>query len=139
VTTQRPLPVPDESSAPFWAAAARHVLSVARCGHCGTLTLPPDVVCTACGSTSPDYEFTPVSGRAVVRSWTVVRKAFLPGFDAELPFVLVDVELAEQTDLRLIGRLLDGVDAQLGIGAEVRVTFEDLTAEIAVPAFELVR
>ena len=87
----------------------------------------------------PDYEFTPVSGRAVVRSWTVVRKAFLPGFDAELPFVLVDVELAEQADLRLIGRLLDGVDAQLGIGAEVRVAFEDLTAEIAVPAFELVR
>ena len=139
MTTQRPLPVPDESSAPFWAATARHVLTVARCGQCGTLTLPPDVVCTACGSTDPRYEFTSVSGRAVVRSWTVVRKAFLPGFDRELPFVLVDVELAEQADLRLIGRLLDGVDAELRIGAEVQVAFEDLTAEIAVPAFELVK
>ena len=139
MTTQRPLPVPDETSAPFWTAAARHVLTVARCGRCGTLTLPPDVVCTACGSTSPEYEFTPVSGRAVVRSWTVVRKAFLPGFDRELPFVLVDVELAEQADLRLIGRLLDGADVELTIGAEVRVAFEDLTDDIAVPAFELVR
>jgi uncharacterized protein len=138
VTTARPLPVPDETSAPYWAAAAQHVLTVARCSRCGTLTLPPDVVCTACGSTDPAFEFTAVSGQGVVRSWTVVRQAFLPGFDRELPFVLVDVELAEQADLRLIGRLLDGVDAELRLGAEVRVAFEDLTAEIALPAFELV-
>jgi uncharacterized OB-fold protein len=139
VTTQRPLPVPDETSAPYWAATARHILTVARCARCGTLTLPPDVVCTACGSTEPTYEFTPVSGRAIVRSWTVVRQAVLPGFDEHLPFVLVDVELAEQAELRLIGRLLDGVEADLRVGAEVRVAFEDLTAEISVPAFELVR
>jgi uncharacterized OB-fold protein len=139
VTTDRPLPVPDETSAAYWAATAKHVLTVARCGACGTLTLPPDVVCTTCGSTDPAFQFTAVSGRAVVRSWTVVRQAFLPGFDRELPFVLVDVELAEQADLRLIGRLLDGVGAGLWIGAEVRVAFEDLTPEISVPAFELVR
>lgn len=138
MTTARPLPVPDESSAPYWAAAARHVLTVARCGNCGTLTLPPDVVCTACGATDPGYEFTAVSGCAVVRSWTIIRQAFLPGFEQELPFVLVDVELAEQADLRLIGRLLDGVDAELRVGAEVRVAFEDLTTEISLPAFELV-
>jgi uncharacterized protein len=139
VTTERPLPIPDETSAPYWSAAAQHVLTVARCGQCAALTVPPDVVCTACDSTEPGYQFIPVSGRAVVRSWTVVRQAFLPGFDRELPFVLVDVELAEQSDLRLIGRLLDGVDAELRIGAEVRVAFEDLTDEISVPAFELVQ
>jgi len=137
--TERPLPVPDESSAPYWAATARHVLTVARCGQCGTLTLPPDIVCAACGSTDPAFEFVPVSGRAEVRSWTVVRQAFLPGFDGDLPFVLVDVELAEQADLRLIGRLLDGVEAELRGGAQVRVAYEDLTTEISVPAFELVR
>ena len=114
VTTQRPLPVPDESSAPYWAAAADHVLAVARCGRCGTLTLPPDVVCSRVARTDPEYRVR--SGErasGVVRSWTVVRQAFLPGFDDDLPFVLVDVELAEQAGLRLIGRLLDGVDAEL--------------------------
>ena len=35
-----------------------------------------------------------------------MRQSFLQGFD--VPFVLVDVELVEQADLRLIGRLLDG-------------------------------
>ncbi|MCV6980936.1 OB-fold domain-containing protein [Mycolicibacterium pulveris] len=131
------MPVPDETSAPYWAAAAQHVLTVARCARCAVLTTPPDVVCTACGSTDPCYEFTAVSGRGVVRSWTVVRQAFLPGFD--VPFVLVDVELAEQSGLRLVGRLLDGVDADLHLGAPVRVAFEDLSDEIAVPAFELAR
>lgn len=135
MTATRPLPVADEASAPYWAAAADHVLTVARCGRCATLTLPPEVVCGSCGSTEPGYEFTAVSGRGVVRSFTVVRQSFLPGF--EVPFVLVDVELCEQAELRVIGRLLDGVDAEPRLGAPVRVAFEDLGDGIAVPAFEL--
>ncbi len=133
MTSHRPLPVPDETSAPYWAAAARHELSVAQCGRCGILTVPPDVVCTHCGSTDPQYQFVAVSGGGVVRSWTVVRQAFLPGF--EVPFVLVDVELDEQRGLRMIGRLLDGSDAELVIGTRVRAAFEDLTDDISVPAF----
>ncbi|ASW90086.1 Zn-ribbon domain-containing OB-fold protein [Mycobacterium marseillense] len=133
----RPLPVPDESSAPFWSAAADHVLTAPRCARCGKLSMPPGVACPHCHTTDPGFAFTPVSGRGVVRSWTVVRQAFLPGFDADLPFVLVDVELAEQAELRLIGRLLDGADADLHIGDPVTVGFEDLAPGVAVPAFEL--
>lgn len=133
----RPLPVPDESSAPYWAAAAEGVLTIARCSRCATLTLPPDVVCPSCGSTTPDFEFTPVSGRGRVRSWTVVRQSFLPGFD--VPFTLVDVELEEQQELRMIGRLLDGPEVELALGVAVRVAFERVTDDCAVPAFELVQ
>ncbi len=135
ISGQRPVPVPDKGSAAYWAAAARHELAVAQCGRCGVLTLPPDVVCTNCGSTDPEYQFVPVSGGGVIRSWTIVRQAFLPGF--EVPFVLVDVELDEQRGLRTIGRLLDGPDTELAIGTRVRVAFEDLTDEISVPAFEV--
>lgn len=134
---QRPVPVPDALSAPFWAAAARHVLTLSRCSDCGTLTHPPDVVCDACGSTAPRFEAVPVDGRGAVRSWTVVRQSFLPGFADLLPFVLVDVELAEAPGVRLIGRLLDGPEAPLEAGSPVRVAFEDLRADVAVPAFEL--
>jgi hypothetical protein len=58
----------------------------------------------------------------MVKSWTVVRQSFLPGFD--VPFLLVDVEIVEQTDLRLIGRA-------------VCVAFEDIASGVAVPAFVL--
>jgi uncharacterized OB-fold protein len=133
----RPVPIPDESSASYWSAAAEHVLTVARCRQCGQFSMPPDVVCPHCRSSDPHFEFTPVSGRGAVRSWTVVRQAFLPGFTADLPFVLVDVELDEQAGLRLIGRLLDGPDADLHVGDAVTVGFEDLAEGVAVPAFQL--
>ncbi len=133
----RPVPVPDERSRPYWDAAAEHVLAVARCSVCDAFSIPPDVVCQHCHSTEPDFTFVPVSGRGVVRSWTVMHQSFVPGFDDLLPFVLVDVELEEQADLRTIGRLLDGPDVPLTIGARVVVAFEDLAPGVSVPAFEL--
>ena len=133
--TGRPLPVPDERSSGFWAAAAEHELVLARCARCATLSHPPDTVCPHCGSTEPAFEIVPVEGSGAVRSWTVVRQSFLPGFD--VPFVLVDVELAAQADLRLIGRLVDGTDAALHAGAPVRLAFEDVAPGVSVPAFAL--
>jgi uncharacterized OB-fold protein len=138
VNESRVLPEPDEGSAPFWAAAADHVLTLARCSACEAVTLPPDVVCPHCGSTRPDFRFVPVDGRGTICSWTVVRQAFLPGLDAALPFVLVDVALDDHPDVRLIGRLTDGVDVPLHLGAAVAVTFDDLAPGVAVPAFRLV-
>ncbi|MCK9922982.1 OB-fold domain-containing protein [Frankia sp. AgPm24] len=133
----RPVPVPDEQSAPFWAATARHVLTAARCARCRSLTIPPDQVCPHCDSTDPEFVFEPVSGRGRIRSWTVVRQSFLPGFNAELPYLLVDVELDEQKELRMIGRLLDGPDSPVRLGTPVRVAFEDIADGVSIPAFVL--
>jgi hypothetical protein len=130
--------VPDEISAPFWEAAARHVLVLAQCAPCGTFTHPPDAVCRACGSVDAGFEFIEVDGAGAVRSWTVMRQSFLPGFDDDVPFVLVDVELADPPGIRLIGRLLDGPEASLRAGVPVRIAFEDLGPGCSVPAFELV-
>lgn len=135
----RPLPEPDQQTAPFWAAAGRHVLTLARCARCAALTLPPDATCPHCWTSDPDFEFVPVTGRGTVRSWTVVRQAFLAGFDDDLPFVLVDVELGDEPRVRMIGRLLDGVTAPLKVGDTVEVAFEDLAPATSVPAFQLVR
>ena len=135
--TTPPLPVPDELSTGFWEHAAAHVLAIARCAHCGHYSHPPGVVCSACLNPDPAFAFIPVSGNGTVRSFTVIRDSFLPGFAAEVPFVLVDVELDEQSDLRLIGRLVDGPDAPLGLGARVNVVFDDRALGVAIPAFAL--
>ncbi|MDT3439194.1 MULTISPECIES: Zn-ribbon domain-containing OB-fold protein [unclassified Pseudofrankia] len=133
----RPLPVPDAVSAAYWDAAARHVLTTARCARCRAFAVPPDQVCPACGSSDPGFAFEEVSGRGVVRSWTVVRQSNLAGFAADVPFYLVDVELVEQPELRMIGRLLDGAAAGPRLGAPVAVAFEDVAPGVAVPAFRL--
>jgi uncharacterized OB-fold protein len=135
--TGRPLPVPDEVSAPYWAACAEHVLKLPRCSRCGEFTLPPDSSCPHCHSLAPEFTFTPVSGRGKVRTWTVIRQSFLRGFD--VPFLLVDVQLDEQPSVRMIGRLLDGPGTPLQIGAPVTVAFEDLAPGVAVPAFTLAK
>jgi uncharacterized OB-fold protein len=129
------LPVPDDRSCEFWSAAGAHSLVLARCARCSTFSHPPGTVCPHCGSIDPAFEFLPVDGSGSIRSWTVIRQSFLAGFDT--PFVLVDVELSAQPDLRLIGRLVDGPDVPLRLGAPVRVTFEDVAPGVAVPAFEL--
>ena len=131
----RPVPVPDAQSAPFWQAAARHVLTVAQCAKRSEVTLPPDLTCPHCNTTEPDFAFVPVAGTGRVRTWTVIRRSFLAGF--ENPLVLVDVEIDGHPDLRLVARLLDGADAPLTIGARVVAEFEDLAPNVAVPAFRL--
>ena len=133
----RPVPVPDEGSGPFWEAASRHVLTLARCSRCRAFTHPPDVVCPNCGSSEPDFAFVEVSGSGTVRSWTVMRQSFLPGFDEDVPFVLVDVELGAPAGIRLVGRLLDGPDVPLQAGDRVRLDFEDIASGVSVPAFAL--
>jgi uncharacterized protein len=136
-TEHRPLPVPDDRSEPFWRATAEHVLVLARCGRCGMTSHPPDTVCPHCGSSDPVFEFDEVVGSGTVRSWTVIRESFLSGFGGDVPFVLVDVELHDPADVRMIGRLIDGPDALLRQGAAVRLAFEDVTPGLAVPAFAL--
>ncbi|MFI1463989.1 Zn-ribbon domain-containing OB-fold protein [Nocardia carnea] len=136
-TPTRPLPVPDARSAPYWAAAARHELAIARCARCDRFEIPPDAICSHCGTADPVFRFERVSGRGVVRSWTVVHRASLAGFARDVPYLLVDVELAEQAGLRMIGRLLDDPDTVLRDGMPVRAAFEDIAPGTAVPAFAL--
>ena len=131
------MPIADARSADYWAATTNHVLALPKCADCGQLAFPPDVVCPRCRSISPQFAFEAVTGNGTIRSWIVVHDSFLPGFAADLPFVLVDVELDEQQDLRMIGRLLDGPNVALHVGDRVAVAFEDLADTVSIPAFEL--
>ncbi len=99
--------------------------------------MPPDAVCPNCLSTDPRFTFEPVSGRGKVRSWVVAHDSFLPGFEDDLPLVLVDVELEDQAGLRMIGRLVDGPLADVRVGDRTSVVFEDVAPGVAVPAFTL--
>jgi uncharacterized OB-fold protein len=131
----RPVPVPDERSNGFWEAAARHVLAIQRCADCGWLSYPPDTVCASCLSPTRDFHWQEVSGRGVLRSWTVVHTAFLPGFAPYVPYVVVAVELEEQPGLRVTARLLDGSDPPLAYGAPAHIDFEDVAPGVSIPVF----
>ena len=129
----KPVPVPDSLSEGFWTAADRGVLAIQRCEGCGHWAHPPVQVCRACHGDAPPRA-TPVSGRGRLRSWTVVRTAFLPSFEADLPYTLGDVELEEQPDLRIVA-VVRGLPDRPQMGDPVIVGFEERTEGPAVPCF----
>ena len=74
-----------------------------------------------------------MSGRGTIFSFTIVRRAFHPGFAADLPYVVALVALAEQAGLHLVSNIVGDV-AHLRVGAEVTVAFEPYGA-FARPVF----
>ena len=138
VEYDKPVPVPDRVSDGFWTAAKAHVLAIQRCQYCSNFSHPPDVVCSKCQATEPSFTFEEVSGRGVIKTWTIVRDTFLPSFKAELPYIVVIVELEEQPGLRVLARLSDGADMPLALGARVQVGFDDVTVNVTLPHFKLV-
>jgi len=133
----KPVPVPDEYSQGFWDAAASHTLAIQRCQSCGFFSYPPVMLCPSCQSQDRDFRFEPVSGRGTIRTWTVMRQAFLPGFQGDVPYVVAEVELEEQAGLKMIGQLIDGMNAELTIGAPVEVVFADVAEGMSVPHFQM--
>ena len=134
----KPVPVPDVQSAGFWAAAASHVLAIQRCTQCGFMSHPPVEICRHCLSPDRSFQYQPVKGRATVRTWTVVRDAFLAGFAGDVPYVLAEAELDEQEDLRLVLFLVDGDESEMRIGMPVEVVFDDVAPGVSVPHFRVV-
>jgi uncharacterized protein len=131
----RPVPVPDPQSEGFWSAAASHVLAIQRCTNCGWYAYPPNLVCSSCLSPEPSFRYKPVSGRGRVTTWTIVHQAFLPAFAADVPYVVAEVELAEQEGLRMVARLVGARPGDLAVGTPVEVAFDDVAPGIAVPRF----
>jgi uncharacterized protein len=138
MTPAKPLPVSDDWSAGYWEAAARGELALPRCSSCTHFTMPPTMVCPTCGTTDPRFIYEVVARGGAIRSWTVVRDAFLPGFQDDVPYMLIDVELDAEPELRMIGRLVDGAAATLRIGDRVTVVFDTVADGVAVPSFTLV-
>lgn len=131
----KPVPVPDEQSAGFWEAASNHVLAMQRCDACGFLSHPPVDICRQCLSPDRSFHYEPVSGRATVRTWTVVRDAFLAGFAGDVPYILAEAELDEQGGLRLVLFLVDGTESEMRVGMPVETVFDDVAAGVSVPHF----
>jgi uncharacterized protein len=135
-TSTKPLPAIDELTKPFWQAATQHQLAIQRCQECNYFNHPPRPLCDAC--LSQRLEFVPVSGRGTVYSYTVMHQPNIAGFEKEVPYINVLVELDEQPRLFMVSYLPMSEQAKLRIGGQVEVTFEKIDDEVTLPQFRLV-
>jgi uncharacterized protein len=120
---ERPLPQADRDSVEWWEALARHEFVLQRCTTCRTWRWPARALCNRCHSF--EWAWQAASGDGTIASWIVTQHAFLPGFTA--PYAVLTVRLAEQDDLLLPGSYAGSSDdPRLGVGARVRVGYDDL-------------
>ena len=130
---RRPRPVVDPLSEPFWSAAGRGLLAIQRCSTCHRFQHPPTPQCAQCGSAAFDFET--VSGEGRVVAWTVMHEPKVQGFEHDVPYVCVLVELAEQEDLVMATNLLHAVPEEVTVGMAVSVTYEVIGDDCCLPQF----
>jgi len=135
VSISKPVPLPDPSSAGFWAATREHRLDMQQCTSCGHYLYPPDIACPH--DLSQDLAYVPVSGRASLYSWAIIAQPFHAGFATSVPYAIAYVELEEQPGLRMWTTITDTDLNSLEIGMPMEVVFED-RGEQSIPLFRAV-
>jgi uncharacterized OB-fold protein len=128
----KPLPNASEDSVPFWAAAAKHQLSLQKCGTCGAFRFPPAPLCPECSALGG--EWTPLKGEGRIFSFVVYHRAYHKGFENDLPYAVALVELSEGP--RLITNIVGIAPDKLRCDMKVQVVFEDLTKDCSLPKFK---
>jgi uncharacterized OB-fold protein len=127
-----PIPVPAIDSESYWAGLREGELRILHCVDCGRWVHYPLARCPACHS--DDVIPERVSGRAILYSYTIAHRQFVPGI--EPPYVVALVELAEQAGLRLLTNLVNCRTEDIEIGMPVRPVFRDVSEEASLVFFE---
>lgn len=141
------LPAADQEVRPYFEAARQGRMVVKQCGECGMLRYPPGAACHWCSSMK--WDWAEVSGKGTIHSYEIVTQAIQPGFKDWVPYAVVLIELDEQRAqptefeaLRVIANLVTAdfapeAEANVAIGKRVRVVFQELDDETALPQFIL--
>ena len=125
------LPSPTDVSRPFWDGCARGELMLQRCRDCGKPYFYPRPVCPECGST--DVEWFTASGHATLYSYVINHRP-APGFEADAPYAIAVVELAEGPRMmtNIVG--VPNTPEELILDMELQVTFEP-RGHLSLPVF----
>ena len=141
------IPENDSEWREHFKLARGHTLMLRACRACGLMRYPPTHTCPWCMAL--EWDWKEVSGKGHIYSYEVVHHAIQPGFKEWTPYAVVLVELDEQRGkpteheaLRVIANLLTPdlrpePEANVAIGKRVRVTFQDLSEDFALPQFTL--
>ena len=121
----RLLPTASGYTEAFWTGGRARKPLLYRHPGCWHLFRPPRPLCWA--RRSRHVAPAPVSGRGRGATFTVNAQPWLPSLPP--PYVVVLVELEEQPDVRIMSQLVDIDPAEVAIGMEVEVFFEQWSDE----------
>jgi uncharacterized OB-fold protein len=128
-------PAISEINKPFWDGCRAHKLMAQRCTHCQEPRYPVAAVCPNCLSTG--YEWRELSGRGELFSYIIVHRGYHPYWAQRLPYNVAFIELEE--GLRMFSNIVGTPNEELRVGQKVKVAFEERSADLVVPVFEVVK
>jgi uncharacterized OB-fold protein len=128
----RPLPVIDDDSRPFWESCRAHAMKLQRCRRCGRVRYYPSAICDGCSSF--DFDWLPMSGRGTIYTFTVMHRPALPAFASEVPYVYAVVELEEGPMMPT--NIVNAAADEVRIGMHVEVVYDDVSPEVTLPKFQ---
>jgi len=131
--SSKPQPKPTPETQPFWEGCARGELRLQHCGACGHVQYPPRKLCSGCFG--EQVEWRKASGLGRIKSWSTVVMPGAPGFEAEVPFISVIVQLEEGPSMLSVLRGCD--ESEVDFGRRVEVLFERRSEALYVPYFRL--
>ncbi|WP_374482498.1 OB-fold domain-containing protein [Zoogloea sp.] len=120
MSTNKPMPVPTEISAPFWDGLKAGRLSLQRCNSCGHWIFFPRRHCDKCWS--HDVEWREVAGTGTLYTYTLTRIPTLPDFADEMPQKMAVVELDE--GVRINTTLVGLAEDEIAVGMRVKPVFD---------------
>lgn len=124
MSSNKPMPIPTEISAPYWEGLKEGKLLIQHCTDCGHWIFFPRRHCDRCWSHA--VETREVSGGGVLYTYTLTRIPTLPDFADEMPQALAVVQLDEGVRINCT---LIGVDPSvIRVGMRVRPVFDTVNA-----------
>src|SRR3954447_5608159 len=127
----KPVPVPDESSAPFFNGAREGKLLLQHCSGCDRWSFPVRERCPHCFAAR--LEWRQASGRGTLYTFTVMHQVMNPGFASAAPYNVAQVDLEE--GVRMTSNVVGVSNDQLRIGMPLEAIFEVVGDNIRLPKF----
>lgn len=128
----KPLPIKDPLTQPYWDHALNGKLSVQCCNKCKHLHFPPSPLCSSC--LSEDLDWMVVDGEASLVSWVRFHRAYWDGFKDSLPYDVCLVKLKEGP--MILSNFSGPVPENIRAGMPMQAVFEPVTKDVALVRFE---
>jgi uncharacterized OB-fold protein len=130
-TATKPVPVPDEASAPFFDGARAGKLMLQHCSGCGGWSFPVRERCPHCFAAK--LEWRQASGRGTLYTFTVMHQVMNPGFASAVPYNVAQVDLEE--GVRMVSNVVGIRNDALRVGMKLEAVFENVGESVSLPKF----
>ena len=122
IVTQKPIPIPDEISAPFYDGAREGRLMLQHCTGCDGWSFPVRERCPHCFAAK--LQWRAASGKGTLYTFAIMHQVMNPGFADAVPYNVSQIDLAE--GVRMVSNVVGVANGDLRIGMRLEAVFDGI-------------